>query len=314
MFLNVTQLHASIAGRMAKEMGSRRRADAGGGAGMNVADKIVLITGSTDGVGKLVALRLAQAGAYVLLHGRSKEKGERVLAEVRAATASGKLEFHLADLAALADVRALATAVSARHDRLDLLINNAGIGFGPRGGAREISRDGHELRFAVNYLSGFLLTHLLLPTLRRSAPARIVNVSSAGQHPIDFEDVMVTRGYEGTRAYRQSKLAQIMFTIDLAEQLKDSGVTVNCLHPATFMNTNMVIESGYSPTSSVEEGADAILQLAVSAELEGKTGLYFDGQRPARANAQAYDAAVRRRLRDLSMDLTGLSAGPPRAA
>jgi NAD(P)-dependent dehydrogenase (short-subunit alcohol dehydrogenase family) len=282
---------------------------------MKVTDKTVLITGSTDGVGKLVALRLAQDGARVLLHGRSKEKGARVLAEIRAATASEKLEFHLADLAALADVRALAAAVAARHDRLDLLINNAGIGFGPRGAMRrEISRDGHELRFAVNYLSGFLLTHLLLPALRRGAPARIVNVSSAGQYPIDFEDVMLARSYEGIRAYRQSKLAQVMFTIDLAEQLKDAGITVNCLHPATFMNTNMVIESGYSPTSSVEEGADAILHLAASPELEGKTGLYFDGKRQARANSQAYDAAARRRLRDLSMDLTGLSAGPPRAA
>ncbi len=282
---------------------------------MKVTDKTVLITGSTDGVGKLVALRLAQDGARVLLHGRSKEKGARILAEIRAATASEKLEFHLADLAALADVRALAAAVAARHDRLDLLINNAGIGFGPRGAMRrEISRDGHELRFAVNYLSGFLLTHLLLPALRRGAPARIVNVSSAGQYPIDFEDVMLARSYEGIRAYRQSKLAQVMFTIDLAAQLRDAGITVNCLHPATFMNTNMVIESGYSPTSSVEEGADAILHLAASPELEGKTGLYFDGKRQARANSQAYDAAARRRLWDLSMDLTGLSAGPPRAA
>jgi len=282
---------------------------------MSVADKIVLITGSTDGVGKLVALRLAQAGARVLLHGRNQEKGARVLAEIGAATANGKLELHLADLAALADVRALAAAVTARHDRLDLLINNAGIGFGPRGAARrEISRDGHEQRFAVNYLSGFLLTHLLLPTLRRSAPARIVNVSSAGQHAIDFEDVMVTRNYEGTRAYRQSKLAQVMFTIDLAEQLKGAGITVNCLHPATFMNTNMVIEAGYAPTSSVEEGADAILQLAAAPELEGKTGRYFDGLREARANAQAYDADARRRLWDLSMDITGLSTEPPRAA
>lgn len=281
---------------------------------MKVADKIVLITGSTDGVGKLVALRLAQAGARVLLHGRSREKGERVVAEIRAATASDKLEFHLADLASLADVRALAAAVAVTHDRLDLLINNAGIGFGPRGVMRrEISRDGHELRFAVNYLSGFLLTHLLLPTLRRSAPARIVNVSSAGQYPIDFEDVMLARGYEGTRAYRQSKLAQVMFTIDLAEQLKDAGVTVNCLHPATFMNTNMVIGSGYSPSSSVEEGADAILHLATSSELEGKTGLYFDGKRQARANAQAYDAAARQRLRELSVGLAGLSAEPRRS-
>jgi NAD(P)-dependent dehydrogenase (short-subunit alcohol dehydrogenase family) len=281
---------------------------------MKLAGKTVLITGSTDGVGKLVAQRLAEAGAHVLLHGRNREKGQRVLAEIRAASGSEELEFHLADLASLSEVRGLAAMVSLRHDRLDLLINNAGIGFGPRGGARELSRDGHELRFAVNYLSGFLLTHLLLPTLRRSAPARIVNVSSAGQHPIDFEDVMATRAYEGTRAYRQSKLAQVMFTIDLAEQLKDAGITVNCLHPATFMNTNMVIEAGYAPTSSVDEGADAILQLAAAPELEGKTGRYFDGLREARANAQAYDAKARQRLWNLSMELTGLSAEPPRAA
>jgi NAD(P)-dependent dehydrogenase (short-subunit alcohol dehydrogenase family) len=281
---------------------------------MKLAGKTVLITGSTDGVGKLVAQRLAEAGAHVLLHGRSREKGQRVLAEIRAASRSEELEFHLADLASLSEVRGLADMVSLRHDRLDLLINNAGIGFGPRGGARELSRDGHELRFAVNYLSGFLLTHLLLPTLRRSAPARIVNVSSAGQYPIDFEDVMVTRSYEGTRAYRQSKLAQVMFTIDLAEQLKGAGVTVNCLHPATFMNTNMVIEAGYVPTSSVEEGADAILQLAAAPELEGKTGRYFDGLREARANAQANDAKARQRLWNLSMELTGLSAESPRAA
>jgi NAD(P)-dependent dehydrogenase (short-subunit alcohol dehydrogenase family) len=279
---------------------------------MNLVGKTVLVTGSTDGVGKLVAQRLAQAGAHVLLHGRSREKGLRTLADIRAATGSDKLEFHLADLASLNEVRGLADMVSARHERLHLLINNAGIGFGPRDAMRrEISRDGYELRFAVNYLSGFLLTHLLLPSLR--APARIVNVSSAGQYPIDFDDVMLVRGYEGTRAYRQSKLAQVMFTFDLAEQLKGSGITVNCLHPATFMNTNMVIESGYSPTSSVEEGAEAILQLAVSVDLEGKTGRYFDGKREARANAQAYDTAARQRLRDLSMRLTGLAREPAAA-
>jgi NAD(P)-dependent dehydrogenase (short-subunit alcohol dehydrogenase family) len=281
---------------------------------MNLANKTVLVTGSTDGVGKLVAQRLAAAGAHVLLHGRSREKGQRTLAEIRAATGSDRLEFHLADLSSLIEVRGLAEMVAARHEKLHLLVNNAGIGFGPRGAMRrEISRDGHELRFAVNYLAGFLLAHLLLPSLQDGAPARIVNVSSAGQFPIDFEDVMLARDYEGTRAYRQSKLAQVMFTIDLAEQLAGAGVTVNCLHPATFMNTNMVIESGYAPTSSVEEGADAILQLATSPELEGKTGLYFDGQRQARANAQAYDAGARQRLWDLSIRLTGLSAEPPRA-
>ncbi|HZF36927.1 MAG TPA: SDR family NAD(P)-dependent oxidoreductase [Candidatus Angelobacter sp.] len=275
---------------------------------MNLADKTVLITGSTDGVGKLVAQRLAQAGAHVLLHGRSREKGQRTLADIRAATGSDRLEFHLADLASLNEVRGLTDMVSARHERLDLLINNAGIGFGPRDAMRrETSRDGYELRFAVNYLSGFLLTQLLLPTLQGSAPARIVNVSSAGQYPIDFDDVMLVRGYEGTRAYRQSKLAQVMFTFDLAERLEGSGVTVNCLHPATFMNTNMVIESGYAPVTKVEDGADAILALATSADLEGRSGLYFDGKREARANAQAYEAAARRHLWDLSLRLTGLA-------
>ena len=275
---------------------------------MDLADKTVLITGSTDGVGRLVAQRLAQAGAHVLLHGRNREKGQRALADIREATGSDKLEFHLADLSSLIEVRGLAEMVAARHEALHLLINNAGIGFGPRDAMRrEVSRDGHELRFAVNYLSGFLLTQILLPTLRRGAPARIVNVSSAGQHAIDFDDVMLTHGYEGTRAYRQSKLAQVMFTFDLAEQLKGEGITVTCLHPATFMNTNMVIESGYAPMSRVEDGADAILALATSPEMEGRTGLYFDGKREARANVQAYDAAARRCLWDLSMRLTGLA-------
>jgi len=282
---------------------------------MDLANKTVLVTGSTDGVGKLVAQRLAQAGAHVLLHGRNREKGQRTLADIREATGSDKLEFHLADLSSLIEVRGLAEMVAARHEALHLLINNAGIGFGPRDAMRrELSRDGYELRFAVNYLAGFLLTHLLLPTVRRGAPARIVNVSSAGQHPIDFDDVMLTRAYEGTRAYRQSKLAQVMFTIDLAEQLKDEGITVNCLHPATFMNTNMVIESGYAPTSRVEDGADAILALATSREMEARTGLYFDGKREARANAQAYDEAARRRLWDLSMRLAGLAREAPAAA
>lgn len=275
---------------------------------MTLADKTVLVTGATDGVGKLVAQRLAQAGAHVLLHGRNRDKGQRVLAELQAATGSDRLEFHLADLASLIEVRGLAEMVAARHEALHLLINNAGIGFGPRDAMRrEVSRDGHELRFAVNYLSGFLLTHLLLPSLRRGAPARIVNVSSAGQYPIDFDDVMLTRAYEGTRAYRQSKLAQVMFTLDLAEQLKHEGITVTCLHPATFMNTNMVIESGYAPVSRVEDGADAIMALAASPQLAGKTGLYFNGKRKARAIAQAYDADARQRLWDLSLRLTGLA-------
>ena len=205
-------------------------------------ERIALVTGATDGVGRLVATKLGEAGVRVLVHGRNQERGERLVAVI--AAGAGTSEFLSADLASLAEVRGLAAAVLARTDRLDILINNAGIGTAGPSPERQTSADGHELRFAVNYLAGFLLTHLLLPHLRSSAPARIVNVSSAGQQAIDFSDVMLTRGYSGTRAYCQSKLAQILFTIDLAEQLAGSGVTVNALHPASYMDTTMVRRAG----------------------------------------------------------------------
>ena len=195
-------------------------------------------------------------------------------------------------------------------DRLDLLINNAGIGTAGPVAGRQTSIDGHELRFAVNYLAGFLLTYELLPLLKAAAPARIVNVSSAGQQAIDFSDVMLTRSYSGVAAYCQSKLAQIMFTIDLAEELSGTGVIANALHPSTYMNTTMVRRSGISPMSRVEDGAEAILQLAVSPKLEGRSGLYFNVLNEARANPQAYDAEARRKLRALSLELTGRSLSP----
>jgi NAD(P)-dependent dehydrogenase (short-subunit alcohol dehydrogenase family) len=160
----------------------------------------------------------------------------------------------------------------------------------------------------VNYLSGFLLVHLLLPLLKAGAPSRIVNVASLGQHPIDFDDVMLTKGYDGGRAYAQSKLAQIMFTVDLARELEGSSVTVNSLHPATYMNTTMVREGGITPISTVEQGGEAILHLAVGDDVADKSGLFFNGMREAKANPQAYDEAARQRLRTLSLELTGLPA------
>jgi NAD(P)-dependent dehydrogenase (short-subunit alcohol dehydrogenase family) len=166
----------------------------------------------------------------------------------------------------------------------------------------------NPLRFAVNYLAGFLLTDLLLPLLKAGAPARIVNVSSLGQQALDFTDVMLTREYSGIRAYRQSKLAQILFTFDLAKELEGKGITVNALHPATFMDTKMVRDFG-TPRSTVEEGALAILKLAISAEIDGRSGLYFNGQEEARADAQAYDSEARQCLKRLSFELTGLSFG-----
>lgn len=266
--------------------------------------KTALITGATDGVGRVVARRLASQGWRVLVHGRSQKRGDALVREI--VDAGGKASFLQADLASLAEVRRLAAAVKHETDTLSLLINNAGIGSVGAAPGRHESVDGHELRFAVNYLSGFLLTYLLLPLVKASTPARIVNVSSAGQQAIDFDDVMLTRGYGGTRAYCQSKLAQILFTIDLAEELEGSDVIANCLHPSTYMNTTMVRQSGTTPISSVETGADAIMQLAVSPQLEGRSGLYFNVMNESRANPQAYDAMARAKLRKLSLELTGL--------
>ena len=197
----------------------------------------------------------------------------------------GSASFLRADFASLAEVRGLADTVRRQEERLHLLINNAGIGTGDGGGRpapRRTSADGHELRFAVNYLAGSLLTRLLLPNLVRGAPARIVNVASAAQYPLDFDNLMLARAYSGIRAYAQSKLAQVMLTVDLAAELHGSGVTVNCLHPATYMNTTMVRAAGVQPVSTVAEGAAAVMHLAVSPELRGRTGEYFTGCVPAR--------------------------------
>jgi NAD(P)-dependent dehydrogenase (short-subunit alcohol dehydrogenase family) len=274
---------------------------------MGINSKTVLITGSTDGVGRRVAERIGAMGAHVILHGRDRTRGEATAAAIRAA-GNPNVEFHRADLSSLAEVRQLAGDVSRAHRRLDILINNAGVGSGGPRGVRETSADGYELRFAVNYLAGFLLTMLLLPTLRASAPARIVHVASAGQSAIDFDDVMLERGYSGGRAYTQSKLAQVMFTFDLARELAGSGVTVTSLHPATYMNTTMVRQSGVSPMSTVDDGADAILNLAVSPDLENVSGQYFNRLQAARADPQAYDAHAQRRLRELSLRVTGLAS------
>jgi NAD(P)-dependent dehydrogenase (short-subunit alcohol dehydrogenase family) len=275
----------------------------------DLAGAKVLVTGATDGLGRRVAFDLAAGGATVLLHGRNPERLEATLEEIRGETGNEKGGSYLTDLSSLREVRGLAERVLAEQDRLDVLVNNAGIIVGER---RE-SEDGYELTFAVNYLAHFLLTRLLLPLLRDSAPARIVNVASAGQSPIDFDDVMPEQGYSAMRAYRQSKLAQVMFTFELAQRLEGSRVTVNALHPASLMETKMVIETFGSSMSTVEEGAEATVRLATSPELEGVTGRYFDGTREGRADAQAYDEGARKRLWNLSEELCGTLLEPLRA-
>ena len=265
--------------------------------------KTILVTGSTDGVGRYIAQRLAAAGWRVIVHGRDRARGEAVVERI--AQQGGEARFLAADFSSVAEVRSLADAVRQGAEALGALVNNAGVG--TSGARRELSADGFELRFAVNYLAGFLLTRLLLPVLQSGESTRIVNVASAGQQAIDFSDVMLTRGYTGARAYRQSKLAQITFTFDLAEELAGRNVTVNCLHPATFMDTTMVRLSGVQPISTVEQGGAAILQLIESPALAGRSGLYFNGMQEARADPQAYDEDARGRLRALSFDLVGLA-------
>src|SRR5919197_1263276 len=208
----------------------------------------IFITGATDGLGRRVAELLAERGDDVLVHGRSPEKVEAVAREIGAAGG------YVADLASLEEVRRLATEVRSEREQLHALINNAGL----TEPERTESEDGYELGFAVNYLSHFVLTLELLPLLEASSPARIVNVASIGQQEIDFDDVMLEGGYDGYRSYAQSKLAQILFTIELAERLGPaSGVTVDALHPASLMDTKLVRQSFGRSRSTVDEGAEA---------------------------------------------------------
>jgi NAD(P)-dependent dehydrogenase (short-subunit alcohol dehydrogenase family) len=248
----------------------------------------ILITGATSGMGRVLAEQLSSAGETVLVHGRDPD---------RVAQLAGSSRGYVADLASLSGVRALADQVRADNDQLDVLVNNAGVGFGGRGASREVSRDGYELRFAVNYLAPVLLTRLLLPLLRESAPSRVVNVASLGQEPLDLGDLQLNRHYDGSVAYRRSKLALVAYSFDLAEELRGDGIAVNSLHPATFMDTTMVREAGVSPVSTVQQGADATLRLITQ---DVGSGHFFNGTSEAVANPQAYDPAVRRQLREVT--------------
>lgn len=269
---------------------------------ISMTGKTAMVTGSTSGLGREVAMRLGAMGAEVIVHGRNAERGQEVVDAINDA-GPGSAVFYQADLASLEQVRALAERVSANHDSLSLLINNAGILGSGDDGPRE-SADGYELTFAVNYLSHFVLTRELLPLLETDAPSRIVHVSSIAQQPVDFDTVMLTENYNMFSAYSQSKLAQVMFSNSLAAQLDAGAITSNSLHPATSMNTPMVTSSGMQPMATVEEGADAVMQLAVGSALTGRTGLYFNQMDEARANDQAYDEAARDSLWALSEELT----------
>lgn len=244
--------------------------------------KTYLITGATSGHGCYLAEQLAREHR-VLVHGRDRARTEALAARLGAWP-------YVADLGDLAQVRRLAAEVAADHPRLDGLINNAGVGYGT---AREASPDGHELRFAVMYLAPVLLTRLLLPRIG----SQVLNVGSLGQAPLDFDDLMLERAYEGITAYRRAKLALAMATFDLAASRPD--LHVNVVHPATMMDTNMVRRGGGTPQTTIAHGGDATLRVIEMAV----TGTFFDGDRPARAHADAYRADLRARLRDLTEPL-----------
>jgi NAD(P)-dependent dehydrogenase (short-subunit alcohol dehydrogenase family) len=273
-----------------------------------IEQQTILITGTTSGLGRELAQALASQGATVLLHARDPKRGMEILNQIKEQTGNEKLAFYGADLASLQETANLAQRIAAEQDRLDVLVNNAAVGFGKDTSEREQSHDGYELRFAVNYLAPYVLTEGLLPLLTASVPARIVNVASVGQAPLDFGDLMLTQDYNGVTAYRQSKVAMIAWTFDVAERLSGSGVTVNALHPASLMPTKMVLEAGWNVMSSVEEGVAATMRLVVAPELDGVNGKFFDGLRPARAIPQAYDKKMRNELAGVTKELIA-SAG-----
>lgn len=265
----------------------------------DLTGKVALVTGSTDGLGRDVARRLAAAGAHVLVTGRSVARGDSLVDEITR-SGRGSARFYRADLASLAEVHRLADAVIRDAPRLDLLVNNAGIGW-VFDSTRKLSPDGYEMHFAVNYLSHYLLTKRLLPLIAASAPARIINVSSGSQAPIDFDDPMMEKGYTGGRGYAQSKLAQVMMTLDMAPALERQGILTYSLHPATTMATTMALRLNVTPRSTIAEGVESVVNAIVTAE---PTGTYFNRLQAVKAHDQAYDAEARERLRKLSERLT----------
>lgn len=277
--------------------------------------KTVLITGATNGIGKATATELAGLGATVVITGRDRARGQAVLEEIRSKTGNSKLDLLVADLSSQAEVRRLAAEFKAKYPRLNVLVNNAGGFFD----ARQTTVDGLEYTFAFNHLAYFLLTNLLLDTLKASAPSRIVNVSSAAQSSgkLNFDDLQAEKRYSGMAAYNNSKLANVLFTYELARRLQGSGVTVNALHPG-------VVNTGFGDNSqnalirgllwlfkrftlSPERGAQTSVYLASSPEVEGITGQYFDNKQAKPSNPLSYDEAAQKRLWDISTALTGLS-------
>ena len=281
---------------------------------------VYLITGANAGIGRETALALARQGATVVMVARNRERGEAALSGVRAESGNADVHLLLADLSSQRQVRALAEAFKARFDRLDALINNAGVVIG----RRTLTEDGVEMTFAVNHLAPFLLTHLLLDTLKASAPARVVTVASEAHRRagrLDFANLQGERRYNDWGAYSASKLANILFTYELARRLEGTGVTANCLHPGLVRTDLAYFGSAIvrlvwrviTPMMiSPRKAAETPVYLASSPEVEGVSGQYFSDKRPRRSSDASYDEAAQRELWRVSERLTGLADVAPR--
>jgi len=281
------------------------------GASWDLKGKTCLITGATQGIGLASAIGIARTGARTVMVGRDRERGERAVEQTKTASGNPDVSLLLADLSSQGSIRKLAAEFKARHDRLHVLLNNAGGVFVKR----TLTVDGIETTFAVNHLAYFLLTELLLDVLEASAPSRIVNVSSAahGGGRIDFDDLQHEKRWSSFKAYSDSKLANVLFTYELARRLAGTGVTANCLHPG-------VVTTGFGKNNpglpralitlagpfmlSPEKGARTSIYLATSPEVEGVTGKYFDKCKAASSNKQSYDTGVAQKLWDVSEKLT----------
>ncbi|MHB0868630.1 MAG: SDR family oxidoreductase [Chloroflexota bacterium] len=264
--------------------------------------RVILVTGSTSGIGRQAALDLARMGARVLLHGRDPQRGQETLEEIRRETGNDQLELYLADLSSQRQIRHLAEQIVQEQERLDVLVNNAGVFVRNR----QLTEDGIEMTFAVNHLAPFLLTHLLLDLLKRSVPSRVVTVSSGAHRRarIDWDNLQGEKGYDGYQAYALSKLGNVLFTLELAERLRGSGVTANCLEPGVIRTKLLQAGWGGFWGHDPEVGARRVVYLAVSPEVEGVTGRYFQDNQAVVPSPPADDPRLRRRFWDLSARLT----------
>lgn len=270
-----------------------------------MSEEKILVTGATDGIGHETALELARRGAFVWVHGRNAKKVDAVVAEVRAIGGPGA-EGIVADLSRFADVRRMGEDLLRRADRLDVLLHNAGI----YAEERTITEDGNEATLQVNHLSPFLLTHLLLPLLEKSAPSRVVVVSSIAHRrgQLDLQNLDLERGFTPYGAYALSKLCNIHFTVELAERVKDRGITANCLHPGVI-GTKLLQQGFGMDGASTEQGAKTSVYLALSEEVEGVTGRYFNACREEEVAAPAKDVAARKGLWAESARRVGITNG-----